>query len=223
MERKSILLVEDDSSLGLTLKDRLEKDGLSVRLAVNLAEAREHLKSHLDLIILDVGLPDGSGFDFAKEVRAQVSTPFLFVTAQSDAESRLQGYETGAEEFIPKPFHLKEFLMRVHHVLSNHAALQKIQLSGRDFIDFDSFRIVIDDHPEVLTHKEAMVLKHLIESTPKVVSRDELLNRFWGEEKFPTQRTVDNVIVKLRSVLGDKYNKSILSVRGVGYQWGSHQ
>lgn len=216
---RSVLLVEDDTSLGLTLKERLQKEGFGVDLVGTLAEARQLLNRRFDLVILDVGLPDGSGLEFADEVRASSPVPFLFVTAQSDAESRLKGYEAGAEEFIPKPFHLKEFLMRVRHVLANHAASDRIVLSPTEFIDFDAFQVNVEDRAETLAQREGLVLKHLIESSPKVVSRDELLNLFWGEEKFPTQRTVDNVMSRLRTLLGAEHGARINSVRGVGYQW----
>lgn len=215
---KKVLLVEDDSSLGLTLKERLLKEGFSVELARTLEEARRFLSFGFDLYILDVGLPDGSGFDFALEVKSQSKAPFLFMTAQSDAESRLKGYEAGAEEFIPKPFHLKEFLLRVRHVMENHATPHAYVLDNQSYIDFDSFILSVAGKEEGLTQKEAFVLQVLTSSSPKVVSRDELLNRVWGEEAFPSQRTIDNVILKLRSLLGD-FGSRIQSVRGVGYKW----
>lgn len=216
---RKVLLLEDDQSLGLTLKERLHREGLDVRLVTSLNEGRQALKDHFDLFILDVGLPDGSGFDFAQELRRQTNSPFLFMTAQSDAESRLKGYEAGAEEFIPKPFHLKEFLLRVRHVMENHAVPHTFSLAEGVVFDFDSFQIVKDGTTENLTQKEAHVLHLLISSAPKVVSRDEILDRVWGEEAFPSQRTIDNVILKLRSLLGDAAGARIQSVRGVGYKW----
>lgn len=216
---KKILLVEDDQSLGLTLEERLLKEGFEVTLAQNLLQAESMLKERFDLVILDIGLPDGSGFDFAKKVKSTQNAPFLFVTAQSDAESRLKGYEIGAEEFIPKPFHLKEFMIRVRHVIENHSRTQIYSLDGDAKIDFDSFLISLNGKKENLNQKEMLVLKALIESSPKVVSRDHLLNSIWGEESFPTQRTVDNVILRLRSALGDRFGKRIQTVRGVGYKW----
>jgi two-component system, OmpR family, phosphate regulon response regulator PhoB len=215
---KRILLVEDDQSLGATLNERLHKEGFEVELARSLNEARSALKKHFDLVILDVGLPDGSGLEFANEVKSKTQAPFLFMTAQSDAESRLKGYEAGAEEFIPKPFHLKEFLLRVNHVLENHVVSQIYKLQDQGAINFDSFYVELAGEKEPLSQKEALVLKTLITQAPKVVSRDELLNKVWGQESFPTQRTIDNVILRLRSVLGP-YGSRIQSVRGVGYKW----
>ena len=108
---KTILVVEDDVSLGQTLSERLQKVGHKSFLAPDLAHAWELFSNNtIDLIVLDVGLPDGTGFDFAERVNKAKLTPIVFVTAQSGADDRLRGFELGAQEFLPKPFHLKEFL-----------------------------------------------------------------------------------------------------------------
>jgi DNA-binding response OmpR family regulator len=217
---RNLLLVEDDSSLGTTLKERLEKEGYSVTWSKTLSQAEKDFKSRpMDLVILDVGLPDGSGFDFAKSVKSSGVTPFLFLTAQAGAPERLRGFELGAEEFIPKPFHLKELLIRVKHVLDNHSVPRRIRC-GDVSIDFERMAIHRDDGKvEALAVKDFQLLKYLISVSPRVVSRDEILDSVWGEEKFPSNRTVDNSIVRLRQSLGDAGAAAILSVRGVGYQW----
>src|SRR5580700_4895206 len=122
MSASRLLLVEDDQSLGLTLQERLERHGYHVTWAQTIGSARERVKSeNFDLIILDLGLPDGSGFDFAREVKKARKAPFIFMTANATAPNRLEGFEIGAEEFIPKPFHLREMFLRIKHVLENHA------------------------------------------------------------------------------------------------------
>ncbi len=217
---KQLLLVEDDLSLGTTLKERLEREGYGVLWSKTLAQAEKDFKSKpVDLVILDVGLPDGSGFDFARAIRARTFTPFLFVTAQAGAPERLLGFEIGAEEFIPKPFHLKEILLRVKHVIDNHSVQRRIRCGDRT-IDFERMAVFgTDGSVEAVPPKDFQLLKHLISVSPRVVSRDEILNAVWGEENFPSNRTVDNVIVRLRQVLEDDGGKYIQSVRGVGYQW----
>src|ERR1700677_4589876 len=213
-----MLLVEDDKSLGATLSERLSKEGFGVDWVESLAQARlKLLDKSYDLLIFDVGLADGSGFTLAREVRARLDTPIIFVTAQSSAEHRLQGYEIGAEEFIPKPFHLREFMLRVRHVLENHTPYKAYRFGDLE-IDFSAMTVVIQGRREALNQKEMGVLRALIELSPKVVSRDDLLNRVWGENEFPSNRTVDNVIVRLRQILGAQ-GAMIRSVRGVGYQW----
>lgn len=222
---KKLLLVEDDAGLGETLCERIEKEGYFVKWSDSIVEAERAVTSDAyDLIILDVNLPDGSGFDFARRVRArQLLTPFIFVTAMNSAEHRLEGYEIGAEEYIPKPFHLKELLMRIRHVLETHAeqpeSNQKIEVKNH-VIDLE-LRAVIGPlgEKEFLQTRDFDLLKLLISSAPKVVSRDEILDRVWGEDKFPNHRTVDNAIVRLRQTLGDSDGTIIRSVRGIGYQW----
>jgi two-component system, OmpR family, phosphate regulon response regulator PhoB len=215
-----LLLVEDDPSLGETLCERLEKESYEVVWVENLQEAAKKADERVfDLIILDVNLPDGSGFDFARQVKLRQPTPFIFVTAMNSAEHRLQGYEIGAEEFIPKPFHLKELLLRVRHVLDNHVAPNEIRVGDR-VIDFDARAVVFGSgEKEFLASRDFDLLKLLIDSSPAVVSRDGILDRIWGEDKFPSHRTVDNAIVRLRQAIGDTNGQVIRSVRGIGYQW----
>jgi two-component system, OmpR family, phosphate regulon response regulator PhoB len=214
-----LLLVEDDSSLGATLQERLQKEGHLVFWAKSQKDGLENFDRHdPDLVILDVGLPDGSGFNLAKIIKEKSAVPFIFVTAMSTAEYRLQGYELGAEEYIPKPFHLKEFLMRVEHVLANHAL--KIINCAECTIDLKSMMVLHKDGTKApLNSRDFQLLRLLIERTPQVVSREEILDTLWGEDKFPSERTVDNSVVRLRQALGKKDGESIKSIRGVGYQW----
>lgn len=227
---KKLLLVEDDESLGATLQERLQKEGYTVEWARTIRDARARSEREaFGLVILDVGLPDGTGTEFAKELRKRAPTPFIFVTARNSAEDRLEGYEIGAEEYIPKPFHLKELLLRVKHVLEQHveasdgeAKLDKrrrIRCLGRT-IDLDAMAIESSDGKrEFLAARDNRLLEFLIAAAPRVVSRDEILNEVWGEEKFPSSRTVDNAMVRLRQAIGDRDGSVIRSVRSVGYQW----
>lgn len=215
-----ILLVEDDLGLGETLRERLMKEKYVVDWCQSLKEAEAFFQQKkYNLVILDLGLPDGSGFTLAKMIQQQRATPMVFMTAMNTAENRLEGYELGAEEFIPKPFHLKELLMRVKHVLDNHAERDSLMIHQKR-IQFAAQMIVHEDgREEVLAKRDFDLLKLLIQSSPKILSRDEILNRLWGEDKFPSHRTVDNTIVRLRQALGDSNAEMIRSIRGVGYQW----
>ncbi len=225
----SLLLLEDDRSLGATLKEGLESRGFAVSWARDCAEARRLLSSRgpdaepgaFDLAILDVSLPDGSGFDLAGEIRKQQEFPFLFMTALNSAENRLAGYELGAEEFIPKPFHFRELLIRIEHVLKTHGSRTRSRIPlPAGTLDLDKMCL---EHPSGSTSfialRDFRVLKLLIEQAPRPVSRDEMLDLIWGEDQFPTQRTVDNCIVRLRQLLEDTEGRLIRSVRGMGYQW----
>ncbi len=216
----SLLLLEDDNSLGQTLKERLEKENYQVQWAKSCREALASLQSsEFDLVILDVNLPDGSGFDVANKIRKEKTVPFLFMTALNSAENRLKGFEMGAEEFIPKPFHLKELLLRVRHVLEIHRRTEKIICRGV-IIDLKARDLTLPDGKKVaISTKDFQVLELLIRAEPEAVSRDTILNSVWGEDKFPTHRTVDNSIVRLRQLLSDDSSEIIRTVRGVGYQW----
>lgn len=217
-----VLLVEDDASLGQTLSERLKKDGLAVEWAKSVREARETFEAGVwDLAIVDVKLPDGSGFGFARELRGSSAVPIMFMTALNSAENRLEGFEIGAEEYLPKPFHLKEFMLRVRHVLSRHPA-QRIVRAGACEIDLGAMTVARRGEQVQLQARDCQVLRLLIEAAPRVVSRSEILDRVWGEHRFPTPRGVDNAIVRLRQALNDD-EQLIRSVRGVGYQWTGAQ
>ena len=216
---KKLLLIEDDKSLGTTLFERLTKEGYKVDLVSTAKNALDNVaRDTYDLFILDVGLPDLNGFELAKEIKKKSVSPFIFVTAQNAAEDRLLGYELGADEYIPKPFHLKELLLRVAHVIENHVKSRLVEVNGVR-IDLSAQVIIHENEQEVLNYKEAQVLRLLIERSPQVLSRDEILNSVWGENEFPTNRTIDNVIVRLRQLLREPVSQYIRSVRGVGYQW----
>lgn len=215
-----VLLIEDDQSLGKTLMERLRKEGFDTNWQTTLADARRAFDSgRWDVVILDVGLPDGSGFDLARRIKSISETPIMFMTAMSSAENRLEGFEIGADEFIPKPFHLKELFIRIRHVLETHARRTTVAIADKT-IDLNAMAIVAADGTrEYPQARDFQVLQLLIDAAPNVVSRDEILERVWGEDRFPSTRTVDNAILRLRQALGEEAGAAIRSVRGIGYQW----
>lgn len=216
---KTILLVEDEKSLGETLSERLTKENYKVLWAESIQQAEKYLSQKIDVGILDLGLPDGHGFDLAKKIQQVQKIPLLFVTAQSDAKTRLEGFELGAEEFIPKPFHIKELLIRVKHVIENHSPVELICFKEFD-IDFEAMSIIHKDgEKRPLALRDFQILKLMIRKAPAVISRDEILDRVWGKGEHPSNRTIDNSIVRLRQALKDQEGEVIRSVRGVGYQW----
>lgn len=216
---KNILLVEDDKTLGDVLSQELAKD-YHVSWARSQRDAFQKLKSsRFDLLILDIGLPDGDGFTIAESFDGPSKPYFLFLTAQNDPETRLRGYEAGGEDFIPKPFHLKEVLLRVKHVLDTHVVPSQVDL-GYCRVDLQSFSIKHKEGPiSYPPVRDMMILKLLIEMAPSAVSRDQIMDRIWGGDRDLSPRTIDNAIVRLRQALGDTQEEWIRSVRGVGYQW----
>lgn len=218
---KKLLLLEDDHSLGATLCDRLRNAGFVVVWSNSIKSAHQEIdKQSFDLLILDVGLPDGSGFDFAYSLRKKTSTPFLFLTAQNSAQERLRGFELGACEFIPKPFAFKELLLRVHHVFNDHQHIPQTISCGNKTINLDNMS-VSDSEGKItfLSNRDFKLLNILIRQAPRPVSRDEILDELYGQDQFPSNRTIDNSIVRLRQILGDVGGNYIRSIRSVGYQW----
>jgi DNA-binding response OmpR family regulator len=217
-----VLLVEDDRSLGKTLAERLQKEGLDVQWVETLASGRSAVaQGAWDLAIVDVMLPDGSGFDLVPDIRRRARTPIMFMTALNSAESRLTGFELGADEYLPKPFHLKEFLLRVRHVLTTQPS-RTVLHAGQAVIDWDAMTVDRPNGDKIfLQVRDYQVFRMLVDAAPRAVSRADILDQVWGEDEFPTPRTVDNAIVRLRQALGDEDGALIRTVRGIGYQWAA--
>lgn len=219
-----ILLVEDERNVGSTLHEYLGQQGYEVEWVTTAAEARDHIQVRkFDLVLLDVGLPDGSGFDVASDARkARSAAAIIFLTAFGEPESRVQGLELGAEDYIVKPFHLKELLLRIQNGLKRRKYFQSVEgkiTIGKAAVDFSNFTIESDGEINELTQKECALLKLLVERKGSVVSRDEILNQVWSENAFPSARTIDNFMVRLRRWIEEDPEdpKYIRSVRGVGY------
>ena len=217
---KRILLVEDDEGLGATLQERLSKEGYFVRWSKTVQSAEAEIQNDFfHLALLDVGLPDGSGFDLAKHIGKEKPWPVVFMTAQSDAENRLKGYELGAEEFIPKPFHLKELLMRVRHVLEKHTPVDIYEQDDLKINFIENSLVSKGQEKVVVPHNEMKLLQILIERSPQIVPREDLVEEIWGLDKDPSPRTIDNMVVRLRGYLGSNWSETLQSVRGQGYRW----
>lgn len=224
-----ILVVEDERNVGSTLVERLQKEGFGVTWVTSQGEALHQLRhQQFDLSILDIGLPDGSGFDVAAFIRKnQPSIAIIFLTAMGAAEDRIRGLELGAEDYIVKPFHLKELILRIRNGLrraqylssQTQDHLQSIQI-GRAMIYFQKFEAHVGGQTISLTHKEVALLRLLVEKRGCVVSRDEILNHAWSQDEYPTPRTVDNFIMRLRRLVEVNPEEPLVikSIRGIGYQ-----
>ncbi len=222
-----LLLLEDEWNVGSTLQDRLGLEGFTVKWAKTAAEARSALENgSFRLALLDVNLPDGSGFDVARFLRDRhPKTAVIFLTAAGTPEDRIHGLELGAEDYVVKPFHFKELVLRVQNVLKRArfvtegtAPGPKVPI-GRASVNFHEYLIEVDGKRLPLSHKECTLLKLLYEKRGTVVSRDEILDLVWSEDEYPTPRTVDNFIVRLRKLIEPDAETPTLirSVRGVGY------
>ena len=223
-----LLVVEDERNVGETLAERLQGAGYRVTLAESAARARQAWRTQApELTLLDVGLPDGNGFDLAAELRAAVpQTAIIFLTAHGNPEERVRGLELGADDYLTKPFHFRELLLRIQNCLKRAQDLAELPGEmrgvvriGRARVDFERFCAEVDGISHALTHKECAVLRLLASRAGKVVSRDEILDKAWSADEFPTSRTVDNFIVRLRKLVEPDVDQPqvIRSIRGVGY------
>lgn len=223
-ESLNILLVEDEINLGETLCDYLNAKGHKVELAKSVAEANKLFNIKFHVVLMDINLPDGDGLTLAKELREKNQNfVLLFLSAQNDPETKYQGLELGAEDYITKPFDLRELNLRLNRILKNSQRFELMKSViplGNLKIMFSRFQ-VIDANGVVinLSQKECSILELLYNNKEQVVSRDDIINSIWGEDSFPSNRTVDNYIVKLRKWLESdlKRHIQIKSIRGVGY------
>ncbi len=221
-----ILIVEDERNLGETLQERLGGLGFDVVWVDGVESAWAELsRRRYDLALLDVGLPDGNGFDLGGRVRAQYpGTALVFLTAMATPEDRVRGLELGAEDYVAKPFHLKELVLRVRNALKRQRALSAAPAEvvlGASTVRFPRFEAVgADGVTYRLSQKECALLKFLYEHRGVTVSRDEILAEVWGDDEYPTTRTVDNFVLRLRKIIEESADapRFIKSVRGVGYR-----
>jgi DNA-binding response OmpR family regulator len=221
-----ILLIEDEPAMQLGLKDNLELESYTVDLASDGAVGLSKIQTNTyDLVLLDVMLPKLSGFDVCKKAReAGIVTPIILLTARGEEIDKVLGLELGADDYITKPFSVRELLARVkaHLRRSKSTPLQKSQGTelGRLKIDFSAYRAEENGVEVKLSHKEFEILAYLHQTKGQIVSRYDLLEKVWGYDEQPTTRTVDNFIVRLRQKIEVNPNqpKVILTVHGTGYK-----
>jgi len=226
-----ILLVEDEETLAVGLEFNLTEEGYSVvwakdgKVALVLFYAQE-----FDLIILDIMLPYVNGFEVAKKVREKSpQMPILILSARSGVEDRVKGLELGADDYLAKPFHLQELLLRIKGMLKrkmwykNAASIQPAYSFGNNKINFENLECFTKDSQIRLTQQEAMVLKYLIDNEGKIVSRKELIENVWHMNPDIETRTVDNFIVRLRKYFEPDPSNPVYfkSIRGTGYMFNA--
>lgn len=217
----TLLLVEDDAALVTIIEKQFQSEGYRVKSAMDAHSALESLQQEeFDLALIDIGLPDQDGFEVAREIKHKHSFPFVFLTAMGSPEYRLEGYELGAADYIPKPFHFRELLLRVQKILGDKPKRKNVNGSGFSLIG-DTLELILKESPSSvrLSEREYSLLYHLIECSPRIISREEVLTDLWNAEGKTPSRGVDNTILRLRQLLGEKLSENIKAVRGVGYQW----
>ncbi len=220
----NILVVEDEPSLAQVLCENLVDEGYDVEAVGDGAIALERWRTGSpDLVVLDVMLPSLDGFELCRARRAEGdSTPVIFLSARGQAGDRVTGLEAGGDDYLTKPFHLPEFLLRVRALLKRSTPSVDCLRFGGHVVDFRSWTAKLASGQEVrLSEREVGILRLLAERAGEVVSRDEIMDRVWGGDTFPSTRTIDNFIVRLRRHFEPDSDspRYIHTVWGVGYRF----
>jgi len=225
---KKICLIEDEESLADLIRMNLELEGYRLDVITHGTEAflRAFEMEQFDLVILDVMLPEVSGLTICKEIRKYSRVPILFLSAKGTTQDRIAGLKIGANDYLPKPFDLEELLLRVQVLVEGieetTIPLEKVVI-GNHQVDFSTFEVKHLQTGENidLTKREIELLKMFYNRIGVVVSREDILDELWGNDQFPTARTIDNYILSFRKLFEEdpKNPRFFHSIRGVGYKF----
>ena len=221
-----ILIIEDEPDIRKTLEYNISREGYKVVSASSLSEGNEQINSSdFSLILLDLMLPDGSGLDLCREIKSDKDkspTPIIILTAKDDEVDKVVGFELGADDYVTKPFSVRELILRIKAVLKRGAEKKETLEVQRQFgeliMDIDSHEVFVNNEQIILTALEFRLLRQLVDRRGRVQSRDQLLSDVWGYSAEVTTRTVDTHIKRLREKLGTMC-KYVQTIRGVGYKF----
>jgi DNA-binding response OmpR family regulator len=227
---KRILVIEDEPQMRLGLRDNLELEGYEVETAVDGDEGLLKAAAFSpDLVILDVMLPKKNGFDVCRDLRARsVTTPIVMLTARSAETDKVLGLELGADDYVTKPFSITELLARVRAVLRRAGAGAGAPKPTADVMQIGDLEVDFKLHQArrgkvriEFTAREFDLLRYFVQHTGQVVTREQILNEVWGYEEFPTTRTIDNFVAKLRQKIEPSPHapEHILTIHGSGYKF----
>ena len=223
--KEKILVVEDERHIAELIRLYLEKEGFEViHAADGGAGVAEFERTAPDLVLLDIMLPVMDGWQVLKEIRASSKTPVIMLTAKSETGDKVTGLENGADDYITKPFEVKELIARIHAVMRRYGGEKKDEKKRLTFdklvIDMDSFELTVDGRKVDVPPKEMELLFHLASSPNRVFTRNQLLDEVWGFDYFGDSRTVDVHVKRLREKLENVSDKwSLKTVWGVGYKF----
>lgn len=222
---KTVLIVEDDRNIADLLRLYLEKEGYTVVIAPDGMRGVEQFRTvHPSLVLLDVMLPGLDGWGVCRAIRAESQTPIIMLTAKSETEDKVNGLKQGADDYITKPFEMKEVLARIEAVLRRSGIEPEKSRRRLEFdklvIDMDAFELTVDGKKVPTPPKEMELLYHLASTPNRVYTRNQLLDEVWGFDYFGDSRTVDVHIKRLREKLeGVSDQWSLKTVWGVGYKF----
>lgn len=212
-----ILVVEDDETLREGIAELMRREGYEAEMACDCARARRALERRPDLILLDVMLPDGDGFSFCRDLRSRgIDTPILFLTAYDEEDQIVKGLDSGGDDYIAKPFRIRELASRVRARLRRSESPESYRCAEM-YVDFSTGLVEKDGQTVALTPTEFQLLQVLLRSAGRPVKRETLLGRIWDDAGvFVDDNTLSVHISRLREKVGQEH---IVTVRGVGYKW----
>lgn len=222
-----ILIIEDQPDIRKTIDYNLSRESFEVFQAASIAEGEQAIQQHKpDLVILDLMLPDGSGLTLCRDIKSDPATKntlVILLTAKADELDRVIGFELGADDYVTKPFSVRELILRVKAILKRRASEERQPADpsytfGALTLNLEAHQVFINDLEVGFTALEFRLLKHLIDRKGRVQSRDQLLEEVWGYSAEVTTRTVDTHIKRLREKLGSA-GEYIQTIRGVGYRF----
>jgi two-component system response regulator VicR len=221
MSKSKILYVEDEEVLAMLVRDHLSRNGFEVHWVSNGSEAELMFREvKPDLCILDIMLPGMSGYEIGKVIRGiDKAVPIIFLTAKSESKDVVEGFKSGGNDYLKKPFSLEELMARIENLLSMSGRSSPGQIRIGDLC-FDPVRMVIqkDDQSISLSHRENELLKILISTIGKPVERKLILMELWGDDHFFNSRNLDVYVTRLRKYLKMDPDVQLLTLKGVGYQ-----
>jgi len=222
MNKPTVLLVEDEESLGFLIKENLETRDFKVLYAPNGKEAYDmYLENNPDILVLDVMMPVMDGYTLAKKIRGTDNrVPIIFLTSKSQTKDVLEGFSHGGNDYIKKPFSMEELIVRMQSLLSRVQIQKETEQISIGKYSFNKTTQVLrfNDEVQTLTHKETMLLFHLSEKRNQVLDRSETLLKLWGTDDFFNARSMDVFITKLRKKLKMDPAIQIINIRGCGYK-----
>ncbi|MBX2960869.1 MAG: response regulator transcription factor [Cyclobacteriaceae bacterium] len=228
MSKTKILYVEDEPFLGRIVKESLESRDFDVSMAVDGKQAVAQFKEvHPDICVLDIMLPQKDGYSIAKEIREiNPLVPIIFVTAKTQTEDLLKGFESGGNDYLRKPFSMEELIARVNNLLiiirqRQQPAAEVISLGKYEF-SVHRYELKLHHSVKKLSHREATLLKILCDNRNTTVSRKEILMNLWGDDSFFNSRNLDVYVTKLRDYLKEDPAIKIITIKGIGYHFSTN-
>ncbi|MCL3782007.1 response regulator transcription factor [Prolixibacteraceae bacterium JC049] len=223
-DKIKVLYAEDEEALGMIVKDSLESRGFEVTFKTDGASAfRTYEENEYDILVLDVMMPLMDGFSLARKVRqTNKHIPIIFLTAKSQVQDVVEGFELGGNDYLKKPFSVEELIVRIKALIKRKSyeepVVEEECIIGEYTFSYSKQTLRLKDEERNLTHREAIVLLKLYERRNQVLDRKSILNEVWGDDSFFNARSMDVFITRLRKYLRDDSSIQIVNIRGVGYK-----